>query len=151
MSSMPRLSIHQAMVDDFMVKAGQRVRYSPTHALSADERLLRGRLILEEALETARDLGLSLTFEAPTNVQDWLRADGQLDLEGVIDGCCDLRVVTTGTMSAIGCDCDTFQPLIDLANLAKFGPGGYRREDGKWMKPPDWKKPDIMGTLLPLM
>ena len=26
--------------------------------------------------------------------------------------------------------------------MTKFGPGGYKREDGKWCKPPDFIHPD---------
>lgn len=36
---------------------------------------------------------------------------------------------------------------VDRSNLAKFGPGGRRREDGKWVKPDDWQPPDIKGVL----
>jgi predicted HAD superfamily Cof-like phosphohydrolase len=39
------------------------------------------------------------------------------------------------------------EQAVDQNNLAKFGPGGHRREDGKWVKPPDHKPPDIAGLL----
>lgn len=32
--------------------------------------------------------------------------------------------------------------LIHQANMSKFGPGGYRREDGKWMKSKNFVPPD---------
>jgi len=32
---------------------------------------------------------------------------------------------------------------VDENNLTKFGPGSYKREDGKWMKPPDFVGPDL--------
>jgi hypothetical protein len=31
--------------------------------------------------------------------------------------------------------------------MAKFGPGGYKRSDGKWCKPPNWKKPDLKAII----
>ena len=42
--------------------------------------------------------------------------------------------------------CDE-QKEVDQANLRKFGPGSYERDDGKWIKPPDWTPPDILGVL----
>lgn len=32
--------------------------------------------------------------------------------------------------------------LIHNANMTKFGPGGYKRDDGKWMKPKNFIPPD---------
>jgi len=32
--------------------------------------------------------------------------------------------------------------LIHKANMTKFGPGGHKREDGKWCKPKDFVAPD---------
>ena len=68
-------------------------------------------------------------------------------LEGIADGCADIKVVTTGTLSAFGIPDMMIQEEVDAANLRKFSEGGYRREDGKWMKPPDWTPPDIDGIL----
>jgi predicted HAD superfamily Cof-like phosphohydrolase len=73
--------------------------------------------------------------------------DFALNTAEVIDGCCDLKVVTTGTLSAFGLPDELFQEEVDTNNLAKFGPGGRRREDGKWVKPPNHKPPDIAGLL----
>jgi predicted HAD superfamily Cof-like phosphohydrolase len=69
------------------------------------------------------------------------------DLLQVIDGCCDIKVVTTGTLSAFGVHDSPFQQEVDRTNLAKFGPGGHRRDDGKWIKPPDWQPPRIQQIL----
>ena len=108
---------------------------------------------LEEALETVEALGVqvaltdadgkpiidrkALAFSAPNDV----------DLEGVVDGCADISVVTVGTFIAFGVDDEPILEEVDAANLRKFAPGSYRREDGKWMKPPGWTAPDIMGTV----
>jgi hypothetical protein len=37
--------------------------------------------------------------------------------------------------------------MVDKSNLAKFETGGYKRDDGKWVKPPHWQPPDIVGEL----
>ena len=64
-----------------------------------------------------------------------------------IDGCCDLAVVTTGTLSACGVPDLPFQQAVDQNNLEKFGPGNTIRDDGKLIKPPGHKPPDIAGIL----
>jgi predicted HAD superfamily Cof-like phosphohydrolase len=65
----------------------------------------------------------------------------------IVDGCADVIVVTTGTLSACGVADSAVQNEVDQANLRKFGPGSYKREDGKWMKPPDFRPPDIEAVL----
>lgn len=133
-------SFHQLLVEDFMHLAGQEVPTRPTMP-SQEVRLLRAKLILEEALETIEALGFEPAVDFPSKLH--LRPSGGLpSIVGIVDGCCDLKVVTTGTLSACGIDDAYMQHLIDQANLKKFGPGGYRREDGKWIKPPDWFSPD---------
>lgn len=107
---------------------------------------LRANIIFEEALETLEGLGYRIVFE--DGVVD-LKKIGEPDIVKAMDGCADLRVVTTGTMSAFGVDDEPIQELVDANNLEKFGPGSYRREsDGKWMKSPSHKPPDIQGELL---
>lgn len=140
-------SLHQQRVEDFMVKAGQEVPTKPT-VPSEEVRLLRAKLILEEALETIDALGFcveviinsdgSQTMSKPIYVPH----DRGPNLNEVVDGCCDIRVVTTGTLSAFGIADVGPQRAVDESNLRKFGPGGYRRDDGKWIKPTDWVAPD---------
>ena len=73
--------------------------------------------------------------------------DGDANLEGVVDGCADISVVTIGTLIAFGVEDEPVLKAVDEANLRKFGPGSFVREDGKWMKPPDWTPPDILGVI----
>lgn len=147
-----------------MLRAGQAVPLEP--CIPDDDTLvLRAKLILEEALETIHALGVSVqlkTFESKpytlASTQDQkndpkaqvpvISKDTELhfyrdanltpDLTEIVDGCCDVRVVTTGTLSACGVPDYLVQLIVDDNNLSKFGPGGYRREDGKWMKPPNF-------------
>jgi predicted HAD superfamily Cof-like phosphohydrolase len=149
-------SKHQQSVDNFMVLAKQDLPKNPT---IPDEKIrwLRAKLILEEAFETVEALGFKPTTEFDGDAIN--RRDitfGQLDIDfdmvepnlaEIVDGCCDIKVVTTGTLSACGVPDEVFQDEVDRANLRKFGPGGHRREDGKWVKPADFVPPNIAGLL----
>ena len=108
---------------------------------SAAVRELRARLILEEALETVMGLGFETEVISRQVILSPTAAGP--NLVEIVDGCLDVKVVTTGTLSACGVPDDELQRMVDLNNLAKFGPGGHRREDGKWIKPPDHKPPAI--------
>ncbi|MCY4158902.1 MAG: hypothetical protein OXE92_04165 [Bacteroidetes bacterium] len=139
---------HYQRVKTFMENAGQD---TPTKVVIPDAttRLLRARLILEEALETVQALGVSvrLADQEVTMESCNFLPDRSVDLEGVADGCADISVVTIGTLVAFGIDDEKLLREVDEANLRKFGPGSFVREDGKWMKPPDWVPPDIAGVL----
>ena len=139
---------HYQRVKAFMENAGQA---TPQKITIPDDhtRLLRARLILEEALETAHALGISVQVnkEDVTIDKCELLSNKPVDVEGVADGCADISVVTVGTLIAFGIDDEKLLQEVDEANLRKFGPGGYAREDGKWMKPSDWTPPDIVGVL----
>ncbi len=150
-------SLHQQRVDQFMAKAGQD---TPDYPCIPDEptRILRATLILEESLETIRGLGVDVMIEpmmsqrSPVALHDTMytlqcNKHRVPDLVEIADGCADISVVTTGTLSACGLADTPFIEAVDEANLQKFGPGGYRRDDGKWIKPADWTPPDIAGII----
>ena len=67
------------------------------------------------------------------------------DVPEMIDALCDLLYVTYGAAVSLGVDLEPFFAEVHRSNMAKAG--GYRREDGKWMKPDGWTPPDI-GRLL---
>lgn len=139
-------SPHYDRVRQFMELAGQEVPSRPGIP-NEETRLLRARLILEEALETVEALGVTPLFSCAegekeiTSQSVRLHADREPSLLDIIDGCCDTIVVTTGTLIACGVPDVPFQEAVDQNNLAKFGPGSYRRDDGKWVKPAD--HPDV--------
>lgn len=146
-------SEHQQRVDRFMAHAGQDLPSQPCRPPAA-VRIRCAKLITEEYLETMAALGVSVIHDIGMTSRKLSREtalafidNGQFDIAETIDGCCDLRVVTTSTLSACGVPDEEPQRLVDEANLAKFGPGGYRREDGKWIKPPDHKSPDFNAWL----
>jgi len=148
-------SVHQKRVEEFMTLAEQEVPLAPT---IPDEktRILRAKLILEEALETIHALGILVYVRSDPQgfavqvCSEEIKFDPNRlkpDLEQIADGCADISVVTTGTLLACGIADEALQHEVDLNNLAKFSPGGYRRDDGKWVKPPDHPVPDIAGIL----
>ena len=117
---------HQQRVEEFMIKAKQTLPDRPT---LPDEgiRLLRAKLILEEALETVFALGFSievngLEITSKRGFKEYLHWDAHdsPDLEGIADGCADIKVVTTGTLSACGIADDSVQREVDCNNLSKF-------------------------------
>jgi len=124
---------------------------TPEGAVVPDEktRILRAKLILEEALETVAALGVTVQSNGAEVTEEGLVYDApnEPDLQEVADGCADISVVTIGTLIAFGIDDDPLLEEVDASNLRKFGPGSYRRDDGKWMKPSDWTPPDIMGAI----
>jgi len=139
-------SEHQIRVEEFMRKAEQELPSGPSMP-SQYIRTLRARLILEEALETVQALGVAVHLESSYGLVGVYIAGlryfsaGDHDLVEAVDGCCDLRVVTTGTLSALGVQDESVQKIVDDANLRKFGPGSYKDVDGKWIKPPDFVPP----------
>lgn len=148
---------HQLNVENFMLLAGQAVPSTPMIP-SEDIRRLRAKLIFEETLETIKALGFSIEIDmGPSQgllVLDEIDGDEVMlcaglepDLEQIVDGCCDIKVVTTGTLSACGVQDHAYQNEVDHNNLAKFGPGHSRRADGKLIKPPDHKPPRIIELL----
>lgn len=155
-----RRSLHQQAVDLFMRLAGQEVPTTPTTELSPEVRILRAKLMVEEVLETCNALGVRVRFGSGDRINAGNRTDqvaihphvfeinGELDIVEAVDGCCDVSVVTTGTLSALGVSDESVQFEVNQSNLAKFGPGGYRRDDGKWVKPPDHKPPELLDRLI---
>lgn len=147
---------HQQRVEEFMELAKQELPNSPTEP-SVEVRLLRAKLILEEALETIQALGVAifiegyranLLYEMTTATGCHLAACDPFNMVEAVDGCCDLSVVTIGTLSALGVADAPLIEAVDRNNLEKFGPGHTIREDGKLVKPPGHKPPDITAELV---
>jgi predicted HAD superfamily Cof-like phosphohydrolase len=152
-------SQHQIRVEDFMRKAGQTIPDKPTQ-LDPVVCELRARLIFEEAMETIKKgLGVEvyvvdykpheglplLHREAPRYVFKSMRP---MDLEETVDGCCDVSVVTIGTLSAAGVLDEPVLREIDQNNLDKFGPGAFVDESGKLRKPPNHPRPKLKECLI---
>lgn len=148
---------HQHRIDEFMRLANQELPQVPC-VPSEDVRLLRAKLILEEAIETIKALGVGLWFIDGEGYWDFgdheivmdqvqFTAGFNPNLIEIADGCADLSVVTIGTLSACGIGDKDLLECVDRNNLAKFGPGHSIRADGKLVKPADHQPPDIAGVL----
>ncbi len=155
-------TFHQKNIDEFMHHAKQDLPEKPT--IPAQKiRGLRAKLILEEAIETISALGFDLWYE-PANcsyesssyhyvlpefleITPKIISEEHISLEEIADGCADLSVVTIGTLSACGIADTPLLNLIDENNLSKFDGGETIRADGKLIKSPNWKAPDIKGLL----
>lgn len=138
----------QEKVATFHVALGQVDPVEPRD-LTPEERMLRARLIMEEAIETSCALvGAVETDSLYDEFRDGVvskHGAGAGDLAEIADGCIDLQVVASGTLLVAGIYDD---PLIDevmRANMAKVG--GGKDAAGKFLKPPGWLPPDVYGLL----
>lgn len=139
----------QSGVKAFMQEAGQNVRETPTSKIPTEEKKLRVKLLLEEVLEFAEASGVDV--KVSLNGQVWHLEDLEDDfeyldvdeatLEDVADAFADISYVNYGAALAYGIDMEPIEQIVQDANMAKFKEGSYRRDDGKWMKPPDWEDP----------
>lgn len=59
-----------------------------------------------------------------------------------VDALLDATYYILHHLSGTGLDILPIWTIIHNANMKKFGPGGYKRNDGKWCKPPDFIPPD---------
>ena len=158
MQDYPNVTPHYANVREFMRKAGQDVEQMPI-VPDSKTRHLRAKLILEECLETIEALGFRVTVRAEREIRVTLRMDQVTlheteegpNLTEIADGCADVSVVVTGTLIACGLPDKQLLSLVDQNNLAKFGPGHSFNEDGKLIKPPGHKPPDLRGFIANLL
>jgi len=69
----------------------------------------------------------------------------QDDLAAVAKEVADLLYVVYGTAVSCGIDMEPVFREVHRSNLSKVG--GYKREDGKWVKPPTYS-PASLGPIL---
>lgn len=140
--------IHK-MVREFHFKGGQPILLLPT--IPPDDRVrLRAKLIMEEAFEMVGAMygdegSLAVHGQAVQEILE--RLPVKVDLPKVVDGGADLDYVVEGTRLEFGINGLPIATTVHKANMAKFGPGSWVREDGKRMKPPGWQPPDIEAEL----
>jgi predicted HAD superfamily Cof-like phosphohydrolase len=103
----------QAMVEEFHRKFSILAQATPTD-LNEETKRLRVRLIEEEFDELKESM-----------------AGG--DLATVAKEMADLLYVVYGTAVSYGIDMDPVFREVHRSNMSKVG--GYKREDGKWVKP----------------
>ena len=117
------------LVEEFMTTFGQDVE----KVASMPDRktaMLRLKLILEEyeELETAVE---------------------EHHLVGIADALTDILYVTYGAGHAFGINLDECFKEVHESNMSKLGPDGkpIYRDDGKVMKGPDYREPDLRKVL----
>lgn len=117
-------------VRDFHLAYGLPIADHPTADLPAGQAVLRQDLIDEEVGE--------LRVAASTG-----------DLVSVADALADIVYVAYGTASVYGIDLDAVLDEVHRSNMTKLGVDGrpVRRADGKILKGPDYRPPDVAAVL----
>lgn len=115
----------QAMVEAFHSKFGIVVQTAPAD-LNEETKQLRVRLIQEEFDELKEAMVTG-------------------NLAAVAKEMADLLYVTYGTAVSYGIDMEPVFQEVHRSNLSKVG--GYKRADGKWVKPPTYSPADIESVV----
>lgn len=116
----------QAMVEAFHSKFEIIVQTIPSD-VNEETKHLRVRLIQEEFDELKEAM-----------------ASG--NLTAIAKEMADLLYVTYGTAVSYGIDMEPVFQEVHRSNLSKIG--GYKRADGKWIKPPTYSPADIEPILV---
>lgn len=115
-----------------MKQFNQQVKESP-ELPDPDTRLLRARLVFEEALEFVKGCGCTVTVaipgpdgEEPTAVIDDISVvfdpNGNPDFSEYVDGCIDQLVVTYGALNAAGVKAQPAWDEVQRSNMSKAWP-----------------------------
>lgn len=138
---------------------------STSNTLSAGtpaHRLLRARLLLEEYVEFLHALGARDPAMLVDKMLDQIEAriphvikpeeefNDEVDMAACAHELSDVMVIALGTMDSMGIPSRCFDVVMD-ANMSKLDSNGkpVYRSDGKIMKGPNYKKPDIAAVLFP--
>ena len=119
------MTSEQTMVEAFHSKFEILVQTTPSD-VNEDTKRLRVRLIQEEFDELKEAM---------------VRGD----LAAVAKEMADLLYVTYGTAVSYGIDMEPIFEEVHRSNLSKVG--GYKRADGKWVKPPTYSPADVRSIL----
>lgn len=139
-----------------MQKFGQETPNAPCIP-SLEVRRLRAKLILEEALETVRALGIRasvLNVPSGRGLACLMHEDNQIvceeayyepNLEAIADGCADLRVVTIGTEVVCGIPGDkTFAEVMRSNDGKLWSDSDVMREfNFELEKLPEWQRGQV--------
>ena len=113
----------------------------------SDVRLLRARLILEEAIEVIDALGFHIEDGHLVPTDGWTG-----DLKGyehLAKELADLKVVTYGTDDVFEIPAERAFNEVMRSNMSKLGEDGnpVYRADGKVLKGPNYREADMHGVL----
>lgn len=117
-------------VKQFMTTFGQDVKEVPTWPANPNTKHLRIDLIGEE-------------------LNELMTAVANDDFTGIADALTDILYVTYGAGHAFGIDLDVCFQEVHSSNMSKLGEDGkpIYREDGKVLKGPNYREPDLKGIL----
>ncbi len=106
------------------------VRTEPTVRIGGDQAELRLALIEEEVAELRAAVAIS-------------------DLAAVADALADIVYVAYGSAAVYGIDLDSVIDEVHASNMTKLGADGrpVRRADGKILKGPDYRPPNLLPVL----
>lgn len=135
-------------VEEFMVAAEQTVPDKPTVPSDNIVRL-RAKLIIEEAIEYLEATYGKVFDDIKLELRDRLEHKKlKVDIIEIADALSDIDYVSEGARLAFGINGKEIADEVQRTNMAKFGPGSWKREDGKAMKPEGWLPPDIKKLLI---
>jgi predicted HAD superfamily Cof-like phosphohydrolase len=93
----------------------------------------------DEATQTLRNRLIQEEFE------EFQEAMQSKDLPAMAKELADVLYVVYGTAVSLGIDMEPVFKEVHRSNMSKVG--GYKREDGKWVKPPTYS-PASLDTIL---
>lgn len=145
----------QSQVKEFMLAARQECPDSP-RIPSLEDRKLRARLILEEALEFIEASGLSLRVNQECFSQEYPCPEGPLSMEDfevvesenppniieIADAVSDLNYVSYGAANTYGIDMEEIEDCVHKNNMSKFE-DDWIDDHGKLRKGPNYKPVDL--------
>lgn len=146
---------HVENVVHFMNEANQ-ITSEVVRVPTSREAELRAKLIFEECLETIGGLGVSITLMkggCEYNLEHFDSFEfaqvGHFSPKEVLDGICDVYVVSTGTLACCGLTpvFETALSRVDENNLSKVDGHHSFREDGKLLKSPYYKPVELDDLL----
>jgi predicted HAD superfamily Cof-like phosphohydrolase len=145
------------LIAEFMEKFGQPVRDEPIQDPSAQERILRAKLCLEEVFELAAALAVKVSVAGeeprlinPKEIKVVDNPDAVYDAIETADALSDSIVVVKGTGLQLGLPVDHITTEhVCPSNMSKLGPDGKPIYDeyGKIQKGPNFWVPNIRAVL----
>lgn len=133
------------------------VRTIPTTDISESERVLRARLVVEEALEFAEAMGFYTLELQDGTLVDFVSGGlarvyqypdvETIDLTAAADALADIEYVIHGSAHTLGVPLADVFDIVHAANMRKVDPATgrvkRRESDGKVLKPDGWVAPDL--------
>lgn len=139
-----------AAVRTFMVSAGSQTIGDP-RAPATNDLELRVECVFEEAVEFVEACGFEIKGDETNGVVNaglWsVRRIRPPNLIAAIDALCDLLYVVFGTFVSWGLNPAPFFKEVHDSNMTKVSPDKLVREDGRVMKGPSYRPPDLQRVL----